>query len=121
MAALWQPGIVGWSGIPDSQESKLCLNLSWWSDAISLRPLGQILKSAAPLTAREPSLAFLTLDGVSCTMVFGMADHPLLRLWLNSILYPLGKASKTKQKNLIGISNWRGGGLPRGHFPIRKK
>ena len=75
MAALWQPCIVGWSRISDSQESKFCLNLAWWSDAISLRPLGQILKRAAPLTAREHSLAFLTLDGVSCTMVFGMADE----------------------------------------------
>jgi hypothetical protein len=86
MAALWQPAIVGWSGISDSQESKFCLNLFWCSEAISLRPLGQILKRAAPLTARDPSLALLTLSGTFWTMVLCMAYQPILGLWLNSIL-----------------------------------
>ena len=62
-AALWQPLMVGWSGMENSQASRFSLNLSWWSEAMSLRPLGQRLKRAAPLTARELSLALLTLAG----------------------------------------------------------
>ena len=62
-AALWQSGIEGWSGMEKSQASRFCLNRSWWSEAMSLRPLGHRLKRAAPLTARELSLALLTLAG----------------------------------------------------------
>ena len=88
-AALWQSLIVGWSGIVWSQASKLSLNLSWWQEAMSLRPLGHRLKRAAPLTARELSLALLTLAGAVLLIGLGTADQPLLGLKINSILYPL--------------------------------
>ena len=89
MAALWQSLMVGWSGMVCSQASKLSLNLSWWPEAMSLSPLGHMLKRAAPLTAREPFLAFLTLAGADLLIGFGVADQPLLGLYIKSILYPL--------------------------------
>ena len=50
---------------------------------MSLSPLGQRLKSATPLTAREDSLALLTLAGALLLTGLGRAVHPLLGLNIN--------------------------------------
>ena len=62
-AALCLPGTVGWSGMVESHVSNLVLNCSGVPVDESLKSLGMQLKSLAPLTWREDSLAFLTDDG----------------------------------------------------------
>ena len=75
LAALWQPAIVGCSGMLNSQASRLALNLSTWLEAKSLNPLGQRLKRRAPFTAKDASLAFLTHAGAVLDTGLGTATH----------------------------------------------
>ena len=68
---------------------------------MSLRPLGHRLKRAAPFTARELSLAFLTLAGAFLLISLGTADQPLLVLKIKSICYPFTRPIASFQKNII--------------------
>ena len=65
-AALCLPGIEGWSGTVASQESSPNLKLSTFPDVVSLSSCGIMLKSLAPFTLREDSLALLTEAGDWC-------------------------------------------------------
>ena len=77
-AALCLPGIVGSSGIVDNQLSKLILKFSGVPVTMSLIPLGKQLKSLAPLTCREASLAFLTAAGALLQSGANTIRRPLL-------------------------------------------
>ena len=59
MAALWRPGMDGSSGIVASHLSSPDLKISTFSWFISLSSLGMMLKSLAPCTDKDASLALL--------------------------------------------------------------
>ena len=77
-AALPSPVIVGWSGMDDRKTSKWFLKTSIWSLFMLLSVSGKRLKILAPLTPRDPSLAFLTIFGAALTTVFGIIVLALL-------------------------------------------
>ena len=60
MAALWHPGILGWSGIVLSHISNLALKASTVTPSRPLSSIGSKLKSFAPFTLKLASSAFLT-------------------------------------------------------------
>ena len=80
LAALYNPGVVGWSGTIDRKMSKWFLNRAKSPEFSFLRLLGRILNSLAPWTPRDLSLAFFTLEGAPFGMAFGVAILPLLSL-----------------------------------------
>ena len=63
-AALPRPLTVGWSGMPDRNTSRWFLNVYTWSEFMFRREeAGRRLKSRAPLTASDHSLAHITEAG----------------------------------------------------------
>ena len=97
-AALSLPGIEGWSGMLDSHSSSLALNWSVEPVTVSLRSLGMVLKSLAPLTCREDSLALFTAAGP----VLLHQPNPPLMLSKGDII-PLHKSLSNfpKEDNLV--------------------
>ena len=71
------PLTVGWSGTNLKKLSRLFLKVSTLSEFKFLSVTGRILKSWAPLTPREHSLAFLTEAGELFTILLGKIVRPL--------------------------------------------
>ena len=87
-AALTMPGEVGWSGTIDKNMSKWFLNRRKSPEFSFLKLTGSKLKSLAPCTARDLSLAALTLAGAEGGTWVGMAYLPLLSLNCHLKVYP---------------------------------
>ena len=63
-APLVRPAIVGWSGILPKSISKWFLNIAVSPWSLFLREIGRELNRVTPLTAKDPSIAFLRNAGV---------------------------------------------------------
>ena len=72
-AALTRPETVGWSGTEWRKLSKINLKASMVVTSLFLMYSGSRLKSLAPLTPSDPSLAFLTLAAADLVTGLGTA------------------------------------------------
>ena len=100
-AALCLPGTVGWSGMVESHSSNLVLNISDDPVLMSLSSLGIKLKSWAPFTCSDDSLAFLTAAGAWLQRGARLIRRPLLTCWWKVALYPCTNPCATFQRKMI--------------------
>ena len=101
-AALCLPGTVGWSGMVESHSSNLVLNISGDPVLMSLSSLGIKLKSWAPFTCSDDSLAFLTAAGAWLQRGARLIiRRPLLTCWWKVALYPCTNPCATFQRKII--------------------